>query len=134
MKYDLAKTLFVTDLDGTLLRSDGTLAKETAAAFNCMAAAGMKLTFATARSYHTAMLVAGALQPQIPLILHNGTFLADRADAHVQETPEKVGTVQCCFITARKRESAVATEKPQITAWSLWLRLKLLSCLRSHVR
>ena len=64
MKYDPAKTLFVTDLDGTLLRSDGTLAKETAAAFNCMAAAGMKLTFATARSYHTAMLVAGALQPQ----------------------------------------------------------------------
>ena len=64
MKYDLAKTLFVTDLDGTLLRSDGTLAEETAAAFNCMAAAGMKLTFATARSYHTAMLVAGALQPQ----------------------------------------------------------------------
>ena len=54
MKYDLAKTLFVTDLDGTLLRSDGMLAEETAAAFNHMAAAGMKLTFATARSYHTA--------------------------------------------------------------------------------
>ena len=83
MKYDPAKTLFVTDLDGTLLRSDGTLAEETAAAFNHMAAAGMKLTFATARSYHTAMLVAGALQPQIPLILHNGTFLADRADGRI---------------------------------------------------
>ena len=86
MKYDLAKTLFVTDLDGTLLRSDGTLAKETTAELARMIAAGLKFTYATARSRQTANQVAGALTEALggmPVILHNGTFIVNSADGAI---------------------------------------------------
>lgn len=75
--YDLEKTLFVSDLDGTLLKSDGTLAKETADAVDRLISRGVKFSFATARSYHTAMQVAGGLKVDIPMILHNGVFIRD---------------------------------------------------------
>ena len=76
-QYDIEKTLFVSDLDGTLLKSDGTLAPETAAAINGMAARGLKFSFATARSYHTAMQAASNISAHLPLILHNGVFIKD---------------------------------------------------------
>jgi len=78
-KYDLSKTLFVSDLDGTLLRSDGTLAKETADAVNSLVSRGVKFTFATARSYHTAMQAVSELSLELPVILHNGVFMCDFA-------------------------------------------------------
>ncbi len=76
-RYDIEKTLFVSDLDGTLLKSDGTLSPETAAAINDMAAKGLKFSFATARSYHTAMQAASSITAHLPLILHNGVFIKD---------------------------------------------------------
>lgn len=75
--YDLEKTLFISDLDGTLLRSDGTLSRSTADGIERLAARGVKFSFATARSYHTAMKVTGGLVPDIPMILHNGVFIRD---------------------------------------------------------
>lgn len=76
-KYDITKTLFVSDLDGTLLKSDGTMPKETVAAINEMTAHGLKFSFATARSYYTAMQVASEITADIPIILHNGVFIRD---------------------------------------------------------
>ena len=76
-KYDLSKTLFVSDLDGTLLRSDGRLMPETAEAIGRLTAKGVKFTYATARSYHTAMQAAGELPLELPVILHNGVFIRD---------------------------------------------------------
>ncbi len=76
-KYDITKTLFVSDLDGTLLKSDGTMPKETVAAINEMTARGLKFSFATARSYYTAMQVASEISAKIPIILHNGVFIRD---------------------------------------------------------
>ena len=76
-KYDISKTLFVSDLDGTLLRSDGILGNETAEAVNRLVSRGVKFTFATARSYHTAMQAVSALKLELPVILHNGVFMSD---------------------------------------------------------
>lgn len=76
-KYDAEKTLFVSDLDGTLLDSGGKLPAETADAINRMVARGLKFSFATARSYHTAMQVASELALNVPMILHNGVFIRD---------------------------------------------------------
>ena len=84
--YDLEKTLLVSDLDGTLLKSDGTLSEETAAELARMTAAGLKFTYATARSRQTANKVAGMLADALrgmPVILHNGTFIADSADGRL---------------------------------------------------
>ena len=74
-KYDLSKTLFVSDLDGTLLRSSGNLAPETKNAIIRLVSRGVKFTFATARSYHTTMQAVGDLPIELPVILHNGVFI-----------------------------------------------------------
>ena len=76
-KYDIEKTLFVSDLDGTLLDSNGNITAETAEAVGRLIARGVKFTFATARSYHTAMQVIGKLPLEYPIILHNGVFIRD---------------------------------------------------------
>ncbi len=76
-EYDKEKTLFVSDLDGTLMGSDGKLAKKTAEAVNRMVKDGIKFTVATARSYTSAMWVASELRLDIPMILHNGVFIRD---------------------------------------------------------
>lgn len=76
--YDLTKTLFVSDLDGTLMGSDGKLKKKTAEEINRLVKMGVKFTFATARSYTSAMWVASELELEIPMILHNGVFIRDK--------------------------------------------------------
>lgn len=76
-KYDLKKTLFVSDLDGTLLDSAGRLTRETSDIINGMVERGLKFSFATARSYYTAMQVASELALRVPMILHNGVFIRD---------------------------------------------------------
>ena len=73
--YDKEKTLFVTDLDGTLLRSDAALSDFTLRTVNELLSRRVKLAFATARSLHTAMKVVGEVDSKIPLILHNGAFI-----------------------------------------------------------
>ncbi|MBO5374583.1 MAG: HAD family hydrolase [Clostridia bacterium] len=71
------KTLYVTDLDGTLLRSDKTLSAFSADTINMLIDKGVYVTYATARSHHTATEVTGGrLMPKIPVILYNGTFIA----------------------------------------------------------
>ncbi|MBR2949143.1 MAG: HAD family hydrolase [Lachnospiraceae bacterium] len=71
------KTLYVTDLDGTLLRSDQTISAYTNETINRLVEQGMLFSYATARSYITARKVAGELRAQIPLIVYNGTFIID---------------------------------------------------------
>ncbi len=71
------KTLYVSDLDETLLRSDETLSPFTAEAINGLIARGMLFSYATARSYHTASQITSALSPKLPLIVYNGTFILE---------------------------------------------------------
>ncbi len=75
--YDLEKTLFVSDLDGTLLKSDGTMSEKTADAVKRLTEAGVKFAFATARSYYSTMQAIGETELDVPMILHNGVFIKD---------------------------------------------------------
>lgn len=71
------RTLYVSDLDGTLLRSDETISEYTCQVVNMLVKKGMIFSYATARSYHTAQKVTQGLNAQIPIIIYNGTMIKD---------------------------------------------------------
>lgn len=77
------KTLYVSDLDGTLLRSDETISEYTAETINMLTRQGMLFSYATARSYHTARKVTKGLEAKIPLIVYNGAFVLDNVTGEV---------------------------------------------------
>jgi Cof subfamily protein (haloacid dehalogenase superfamily) len=70
-------TLYVSDLDGTLLRPDGTLGERTIEVINARIAGGALFTIATARSYHSARRVTGALRLRLPVITYGGAAVID---------------------------------------------------------
>ena len=72
-------TLYVTDLDGTLLRSDATLSPYTISTINRLTEQGLAFTYATARSIESARPIAGELNLRLPAITRNGAVLADNA-------------------------------------------------------
>jgi len=72
------KTLYVTDLDSTLLRSDATLSQFTIDTINSLCKRGLLFSFATARSAKTATAVTKGLVGDAPIIVYTGTFIADR--------------------------------------------------------
>lgn len=77
------KTLYVSDLDGTLLRSDETLSPFTAETINRLVEQGMLFSYATARSYLTASRVTRGIQVRIPLIVYNGAFVVDSVTGQI---------------------------------------------------
>ena len=71
------KTLYVSDLDGTLLNSEQTTSKYTNETINKLAEKGVLFSYATARSWATAHLAASGISAKIPLVVYNGTFIVD---------------------------------------------------------
>lgn len=74
------KTLYVSDLDGTLIRSDERTSEYTNRTINRLVAEGMVFSYATARSFHTSHKVTAGLNARIPLITYNGAMVVDNAD------------------------------------------------------
>ena len=73
------RTLYVTDLDGTLMRNDETISAYTIRVINELIERGMAFTYATARSIESARPIAGGLRLTLPAITRNGAVLADNA-------------------------------------------------------
>lgn len=72
-------TLYLSDLDGTLLRSDQHTSEFTNETINSLVKEGMIFSYATARSFNTARKVTSGLDARIPLIVYNGAFIVDNA-------------------------------------------------------
>ncbi|MBQ4568587.1 MAG: HAD family phosphatase [Ruminococcus sp.] len=72
------KTLYVSDLDSTLLNSKAQLSPFTIETLNALTKKGLMFTFATARSAVTATAVTKGLEGDTPLIVYTGTFMVDR--------------------------------------------------------
>jgi Cof subfamily protein (haloacid dehalogenase superfamily) len=79
------KTLFITDLDGTLLNSEAKVTPFTANTINNLIDAGMIFTYATARSFHTALLVTSNINFKYPAVHHNGVFIQDPKNGEYAE-------------------------------------------------
>lgn len=77
------KTLYVSDLDGTLLRSDETISERTSGTINKLTGQGLLFSYATARSIHTAKKVTQGLDAKIPLIVYNGAFIVDNRTGEI---------------------------------------------------
>lgn len=71
------KTLYVSDLDGTLLRSNEATSEYTNNVINSLTERGMIFSYATARSLITAKKVTNGINAKIPLIVYNGAFIID---------------------------------------------------------
>ena len=69
------KTLFITDLDGTLLRSDKTISKEASDILNRLISEGMAFSYATARSIYSSSVLTEAIRFQLPLVTKNGAII-----------------------------------------------------------
>lgn len=77
------KTLYVSDLDGTLLQSNETTSKFTNETINHLIQKGMIFSYATARSLITSKKVTKGLNAKIPLIVYNGAFVIDNVTEEI---------------------------------------------------
>ena len=71
------KKLYVSDLDGTLLNSNGRISNYSVETINNLISKGMIFTYATARSLVSAAPVTKGLTKNLPLIIYNGTFIVN---------------------------------------------------------
>ena len=69
--------LFITDLDGTLLRKDKSISKYSVHTLNELIKKGYKISIATARSLSSAKAILEPLNLNIPIVLNNGGFIFD---------------------------------------------------------
>ncbi len=76
-------TLYVTDLDGTLLNSSDQISQYSMETINGLVARGMQFTYATARSLVSASVVAKGLSATIPVIAYNGALIIHPATGEV---------------------------------------------------
>ena len=71
----MGKTLYVTDLDGTLLNRQDKISPFSIETINKLVEEGMLFTYATARSLVSASVVTKGLSTKIPVIAYNGAFI-----------------------------------------------------------
>lgn len=71
------KTLYVSDLDGTLLTSAMKISENSLDIINTLIDEGMVFTYATARSISSSSIVAEGLSTKLPIIAYNGAFIVE---------------------------------------------------------
>lgn len=73
----MPRQYFLTDLDGTLLRSDATLSDFTVDVIHRALAEGHVVSFSTARSYVSAKPVVARIRWTYPTVIYNGALIID---------------------------------------------------------
>lgn len=95
-------TLYATDLDGTLLRSDMTISDSAAERLNSLIESGVMFTYATARSFNSAAPLVGKINFRCPAVTFNGVFVVDpKTGEHIIEnifSPESLEAAKRYFI------------------------------------
>ena len=81
----MEKVLFVSDLDGTLMRGDLTISDFTVNTINRLVELGISFTYATARSIVSARIITSELKLDLPVITRNGAVLAENNTGNIIE-------------------------------------------------
>ncbi|GGE44380.1 stress response protein YhaX [Pullulanibacillus camelliae] len=76
----MAYRLLALDIDGTLLKTNNRLDRETKEAVQFAMDKGAAVTLVTERHFHSAAKVAKALRLKYPIITHNGAFISSSID------------------------------------------------------
>jgi len=71
----MSSTLFISDLDGTLLNRDAELSEYTANTLNRLIDQGMCFSVATARTVDSAIQIMSRVRLNLPIILMNGALI-----------------------------------------------------------
>lgn len=79
----MENTLYVTDLDGTLLNRSDRINPKSIEIINRLVEQGMLFTYATARSLVSAAVVTEGLSANIPVIAYNGAFIMQPATGEI---------------------------------------------------
>lgn len=77
------KTLYLSDLDGTLLRNNETISDFTAKTVNELSKKGICFSFATARSLVTTKKVTAKITNSLPVVVYNGAFIMDNVSGKI---------------------------------------------------
>ena len=77
------KTLYITDLDGTLLRDDQTVSPFTADTVNSLISRGILFTYATSRSEVSSSQVAPNICLSLPMVAYNGAALIKQGSGEI---------------------------------------------------
>lgn len=77
------RTLYVSDLDGTLLRSDEKTSDYTNRVIHNLTEKGVFFSYATARSFVTAKKATKGIAAKIPVIVYNGAFVIDNVTEEI---------------------------------------------------
>lgn len=87
----MSRTLYVTDLDGTLLNSSASMSELTRSTVSRAAGSGVMFTYATARSFASAGPIMAGLGLTLPVVTYNGAFMVDPASGEtlVRNTMER---------------------------------------------
>lgn len=79
------KTLYVSDLDGTLMHKDLKISDFSVRTINALVEKGVAFTYATARSISSAGTITKDLKLKLPVITRNGAVLADNNTGKIIE-------------------------------------------------
>lgn len=90
------KTLYISDLDGTLLGNGALPSEFTANTVNELVEKGMNISFATARSVSSAGRIVPHFRLKLPAVMMNGVFITDIA------TKEQKHVCKICHDTVLK--------------------------------
>ena len=101
------KTLYVTDLDGTLLNTRSFINPESLEIINGLVRQGMIFTYATARSVSSASKVTRGLHLQHPLITYNGAFLIAPESREIM-VKETFSEEEICFVQGVLEDTGIS--------------------------
>ena len=101
------KTLFVSDLDGTLLTSAENISPYSLEKLNAMIDGGMPFTYATARSLNSAAKAVWGLRQNLPVILYNGAVIMEPSSGsmlYIRSLLQKYGLSPLVYSFQKGRE------------------------------
>jgi len=99
-----ARTLYVSDLDGTLLNQDGWLSDFTAWALGKLMAKGIHFSVATARTKVSTMKILDGISFNLPIVLMNGALVYDtQSGVYLKKETLPAETVKAVIRTLKAR-------------------------------